>query len=438
MGMTRPLRRAWLFAVLLLGTASLARGAGAQRLSDLDRERGRLMLRQVRADLEKHYYDSTYRGMNLPTRFATAEARIDTAGSNGEVFGIIAQLLSELDDSHTFFIPPERAARVEYGWGMGAIGDTVYVTTVRAGSDAARQGLAPGDQVTSFEGYTPTRQNLWKLRYLYGMLRPQPALRITVRSPDGGVREMTTRARIIEGRQRYDVRSDGDLRELILEAERHERKDIVRVVDDVMIWRMVAFRPPEDAVDRVMKRARGHRALVIDLRGNPGGRLAVLRRLVGHFFDRDVLVAVDRRRAGTDSIWARPRGTPFSGRLVVLVDSHSGSSSELFARVMQLHERGTVIGDSTAGAVMGAFQLQHQVGTGRVVFYEVSVTSMDVRAADGTSLEGRGVMPDEVLVPTAADLFAGRDPVLARAVGLAGGSLSAVEAATLFAEQDGR
>ena len=51
---------------------------------------------------------------------------------------------------------------------------------------------------------------------------------------------------------------------------------------------------------------------------------------------------------------------------------------------------------------------------------------------DGKSLEGTGVRPDEVVLPSALDLAAGRDPVLAHAAQLAGLSLDPVAAGKLF------
>jgi C-terminal processing protease CtpA/Prc len=104
----------------------------------------------------------------------------------------------------------------------------------------------------------------------------------------------------------------------------------------------------------------------------------------------------------------------------------------MFARVVQLQKRGTVIGDRTAGAVMESIVVPFASGMARVTFYAMSVTVADVLMSDGQRLERVGVTPDETVLPTNEDLRSNRDPVLARAVTLAGGSLSPEEAAKLF------
>jgi len=100
--------------------------------------------------------------------------------------------------------------------------------------------------------------------------------------------------------------------------------------------------------------------------------------------------------------------------------------------VIQLEKRGIVIGDRTAGAVMGSSHHEHMVGGNVVTFYSVSITQTDLTMTDGKSLEHVGVTPDELLLPTAADITAKRDPVLSRAAVLIGVKLDPEKASALF------
>jgi C-terminal processing protease CtpA/Prc len=54
----------------------------------------------------------------------------------------------------------------------------------------------------------------------------------------------------------------------------------------------------------------------------------------------------------------------------------------------------------------------------------------------GASLEGQGVTPDEIVIPSAEDLQAGRDPALARAAAILGIKLSSLHAGLLFGKRE--
>jgi C-terminal processing protease CtpA/Prc len=73
-----------------------------------------------------------------------------------------------------------------------------------------------------------------------------------------------------------------------------------------------------------------------------------------------------------------------------------------------------------------------RLGLDRVVTYGISITDADLVMADGRSLERSGVTPDITLLPTPEDLAAGRDPVLALAVTMAGSAIDAAAAGKLF------
>ena len=81
---------------------------------------------------------------------------------------------------------------------------------------------------------------------------------------------------------------------------------------------------------------------------------------------------------------------------------------------------------------MTSRMLPHVYGDDRLTIYATMITVGDVRMADGGSLEKTGVTPDEIVLPTAADVAASRDPVLARAVAALGGTLTPEAAGRLF------
>lgn len=176
-----------LFATLILSLVPCA-GRPIRAQMDLkrlarERERGLQMLKGTKELIKENYYDPKFHGMDLEARFKAAEEKMKQADSLGQIFGIIAQAVVELNDSHTYFIPPSRPVEIEYGWRMQMIGDQCYVVAVKAGSDAEAKGLKTGDAVISVDGFKPTRNTLWKMKYSYNLLRPQPGIRVVVQSP---------------------------------------------------------------------------------------------------------------------------------------------------------------------------------------------------------------------------------------------------------------
>ncbi|HEY0348475.1 MAG TPA: hypothetical protein VGC60_10020 [Pyrinomonadaceae bacterium] len=124
-------------SIFLLGVALVCVSVcQAQGLSSYDKQRGQMMLDQVRNDIKSNYFDSSFHGVDPDTVFKEAAEKMKNAQSNGQILGIIAQSVFSLDDSHTFFIPPDRQASTDYGWEMQVIGDETYVTKVKEKSDA--------------------------------------------------------------------------------------------------------------------------------------------------------------------------------------------------------------------------------------------------------------------------------------------------------------
>jgi carboxyl-terminal processing protease len=107
-------------------------------------------------------------------------------------------------------------------------------------------------------------------------------------------------------------------------------------------------------------RRQGLQALVIDLRGNPGGLLNVAVEIAERFIDRGVIVSTRGRapgqsqvyRAGSRAIWTMP--------LYVLIDHDSASASEILAGALKDHRRAVLVGERSygKGSVQSIFALR--------------------------------------------------------------------------------
>jgi C-terminal processing protease CtpA/Prc len=396
------------------------------------------MLENVASDVRKYYYDAKLHGVDWDAKVKEARDKIAKAASRDESTLQIAAVLEELNDSHTFFSPPRDPIPEDYGWRYQMVGSRCYVIQVRPKSDADTKGVKPGDEVLTIDGFTPTRDGLNKMEYLFSMLVPQSSLRVNLRDSAGKIREVDVKAKVRQIRTSTDIGDMTGRDKWGLRLEYEDERRLVRPQNKDMgtkltVMKLPVFVQPDlDATDMIGK-AHKHSTLILDLRGNPGGAENTLQDLLSSVFERDVKIA---DRVGRDS--SRPvvakssHHNAFTGKLIVLVDSRSASAAELFARVVQLEKRGTVLGDRSSGSVMEAKHYTHRTGSNPIYIYGTSVAQADLIMADGNSLEHTGVTPDEMILPVAADLANGRDPVMARAAELAGVTLSPEDAGKLF------
>ncbi len=354
---------------------------------------------------------------------AETKQKIKQADSMNMALAYIASALMKLNDSHLFFEPPSRPYHHDYGLRYQMFGDRCFVTQVRPESDAAAKGIKPGDAILAIGPFAPARDNLWKIQYRFDTLRPQAALPLSLRDPAGNQRDIEAAAKMREMKKVTDL-TGNDFNEFLREGEKEARLGRARSVKiqdgPPVILNLPSFEFVPLEVSEMVDKA-GERGLILDLRGNPGGSVDNLERLIGFLLEKEVNIGAQVGREAKDKpLVSKPRRSPFSGRLVVLIDSRSASAAELFARVIQLEKRGTVLGDRSSGMVMEARSYGYHSGTDTMVFYGASITRADLVMSDGKSLEHAGVTPDETILPTAADLAAGRDPVLARAAELLG------------------
>jgi PDZ domain len=129
---------------------------------------------------------------------------LNTAATNSEAFRIIAAFLAELQDSHTFFLPPSRVHHMDRGFHMEMIGEACFITRVRPGSEAATK-LHVGDRILIINGFKVERNTFDMMRYFFEVLVPVPDLELILQAPSGERRKEKVTATFGEGKNTIDL-----------------------------------------------------------------------------------------------------------------------------------------------------------------------------------------------------------------------------------------
>jgi carboxyl-terminal processing protease len=141
--------------------------------------------------------------------------------------------------------------------------------------------------------------------------------------------------------------------------------------------------------------------IIMDLRGNGGGSLIEATELTGLFIPEGPIVQVRDASGVIDINEDTDPAVIYQGPLLVLVDRHSASASEIFAAAIQDYRRGVVVGEPTfgKGTVQNLFDLDRSDDDSRDLG-QLKATVAQFFRVSGSSTQHRGVTPD-IVFPTA-------------------------------------
>jgi carboxyl-terminal processing protease len=396
--------------------------AAKQRLTAKDR---REVFEKVWREIRDHYYDPSYNGVDWNEVHQRYAQLVDATSRDQEFYALMSQMTSELHDAHTRFSSPEqwksfrRQQGVTVGFSVDDIDGKSVVTSVIPGTDAAHVGIEPGMVVLRVQD-RPIAERIAEIEkkrlpssseratrwFIYNRVfagPPDAPAKVALQRADGSEFEVSVR------RQIYSAAPD---------VTTH-----VLPSGNVYI-RFDGFQHPVTKEFRdALQKFRDAPGLIVDLRRNGGGDLAVLLPIAGYFFGKKTLFAKDSTRTGKPlssyvglfklplQLYVGRSGDQiYSGPVTILVDAHSASSSEVFAAGMQDTGRAQIIGSQSCGCVLGIARPRVMKGGGVLEMSEVLWFS-----PKGRKLEGTGIIPDQLVTPTMFDLQRGRDAVLAAA-----------------------
>ncbi|WP_295166095.1 S41 family peptidase [uncultured Brevundimonas sp.] len=397
-----------LFSLLLLGlplsVPAVAQPVDAPAVDPVvaaapSRDRARLNQRvfdRVWSEVRRGYYDPTLHGVDWNAARATFRPQALAASDERGLYRVINAMLDLLDDGHAAASPPAAVRRQEAQFARRAVmgltlmrGETPddwTVERVRPGSPAEAAGVQMGWALKSVDGkpWGPDVET-------YDGVPVQ----LVLTDDDGQRREIALTPRVMEAVEPFtaDTSRPGVL---VLRVEQFDK--------GLGAWMGSELEGLPPDID-----------VVLDLRGNPGGRLMEAESVLTCFLPRDQVWATRTGRSGRPVVLRAAgdcgdRRDPLANDVAVLVDQGSRSAAELTPAALQEARRGIVVGEKTGGSVLIAQETNLPDG-GRL-----TLSRADFVTSGGVRLEKRGVTPDIAAPRTVAQRRAGDDPTLEAAI----------------------
>jgi len=358
------------------------------------------------------------------SHFALVPASADAPGESADLSGDPGFDVRLADDGLLVTRVDRDVPQVKPGWRVVKIGDAAVDDLLRAlpgrphaPAKTDRQGTAVEPVAAAKAAADSSRLlNVEAWRVAETRLRGPSGSRVDVTFEDGsGAPIALSLERHAEAGQPVTV---GNLPTMFVRVEATKKQTPAGGTVGVIgfnVWMTAVDAQFQAAVDE-FRQADG---IVIDLRGNPGGLAAMMMGISGHFVSEPKTLGVMKTRNSKELRFpANPRLVngrgervgAFAGPLAILVDSMSGSASECFAGGMQSIGRARIFGQPSMGQALPA--LFDRLPNGDVLIHAYG----DFVTSDGTRLEGRGVIPDEIQPLDRRELLEGRDPPLEAAL----------------------
>jgi carboxyl-terminal processing protease len=363
-----------------------------------------------------------------PTFYRLLNEMLGSLGqSHLEVHGPGDEVEAAVEDTEP--ARPAGAEVVEVGTGIGDPGLIVRsiegqptVSSVRPGSSAAHVGLRPGYVVSHIGGRAllpmpvsaralrPVEERFRLRRRAAHLLSGPRGSRVSIRFLDGSNQPheaMLTR----------DPPARAAVQALLMPPVVPEVR-VSRVGDvGIIAFNFFLLEPVLGEVQKAIDgfRQRGAKAVVLDLRGNPGGFGAMAIPVAARLISRETNLGIIQFRDFANDLVAAPSlgVKSFTGKVIILTDEGSASTSEILAAGLQESKRAVVVGDFTVGAALGS-TIEALPG-GAVMQIPVA----GFKTPKGVAIEGHGVQPDVRVTETRAALLSGHDPVLDEALVIA-------------------
>jgi carboxyl-terminal processing protease len=322
---------------------------------------------------------------------------------NKLIYGAVDGMVKAVGDPYTMFLDSEQAKKFNedlegsisgIGAEIGIKDDRVIIVAPIGGSPAQKAGLMPQDIILKI-GDTDTKG--MDLSTAVSKIRGDVGtkVKLTIQRGDKTRTYEITREKIEIKSVRWEVKS-GNVG--YIEISRFDSKTKNLLKEAI-----------EDLKDKQVK------AVVLDLRNNPGGYLDTAVDVGSEFIKKGLVIVTEKRETGSGKredyrSSGKSKLTDSNIPMVVLVNEGSASASEIVAGALQDYHRAILIGEKTFGK--GSVQSIENLGQGATLH----ITVAHWYTPNGKNIGKEGLRPDITVKLTEEDAKNNRDPQLDRAL----------------------
>jgi carboxyl-terminal processing protease len=414
----------------------------SEAVSTLTREERVVGLATIWSEV-KYNYPMWHRHPDLDWGLAFRE-RVPAAlaaQSDWQYYRLLQGFAALVRDSHVGVWMPDRVRETRGAppVALWALGDK-FVVIGFAATLSAHAGLAPGDEVLALDGRSAAEYAAAEVApYLPSPTAHFLALgvaRFFLEGPQGSA--VTLRLRRPRGEE-YDCRlsrspaaedAEWTWYEPLAPRGGVSARTVAPGIGIIAI-RTFSYEAVVADFDRELAGLGRLDGLILDLRRNGGGNSGWSDAIIGRLIDSPLegmherwpqyspaLRSWGRGENGTGIVWEERRNAPlepagpvsFHGPLLLLTSAATHSAAEDFVGPLKTGRRARTVGGTTAGSTGNPLQVGLPGGGG------FSVCTRYMLLPDGAEFIGLGIPPDLPVGITPADIAAGEDPVLERAV----------------------
>lgn len=274
-------------------------------------------------------------------------------------------------DDYEHFNMAANQQYVGVGIEIGQFSGRVIITNVFEQGSATSAGVLTGDFIVGVDG-ADTRTEA--LPEVVDRIRGEPGSLVILEVE----RPITERSLFFE-MERRPINLDSVV-DIEMKSDSVGYFHVRQFIDDTELEMVAAIQSLD---------AQGMRGLILDLRGNPGGRLDTAASMAEVFLRQGQKILTVQSRRGVEDVF-EARGSPdaYLQPMVVLIDGNSASASEILAGALRDHARAILIGEKSygKGSVQSIFTFPGGDG--------LKLTSARYLLPSGEAINGTGVYPN--------------------------------------------